>query len=355
MPKVANAKVPEAPKSGAYDATTIQVLEGIEAVRRRPAMYIGDTGMRGLHHLVYEVVDNAIDEALAGCAKNIDVIIHPDNSVAVTDDGRGIPVDIHKTEKKPAVEVVMTTLHAGGKFDHRAYKVSGGLHGVGVSVVNALAEWLEVEVRRDGKIHHQRYERGMTKTKLTVTGKTKETGTKVTFKADKTIFTIKIDYSNEILTNRLRELAFLNPGIKIRLMDERTDKTQEFFYKGGLVEFVQFLNKNKAALYRQVIQFEREKDGIVVEGALQHNDGYAETMFSFANNIHTIEGGTHLSGFKSGLTRAINQHAKSKNVLKENDGQLSGEDVREGVTAIIGVRLPSPQFEGQTKTKQIGR
>ena len=336
---------------GAYDATTIQVLEGIEAVRRRPAMYIGDTGVRGLHHLVYEVVDNAIDEALAGHAHNVDVVLHPDHSVSVTDDGRGIPVDIHKTEKKPAVEVVLTTLHAGGKFDHKAYKVSGGLHGVGVSVVNALSEWLEVEVRRDGKIWHQRYARGKTATKLTATGKAKDTGTKVTFKADKEIFTVKIDYSNETLTNRLRELAFLNPGIRIRLADERTEKTQEFLYKGGLVEFVQFLNKNKNTLHKQVISFQQEKDGILLEGALQHNDSYTETLFSFANNIHTVEGGTHLSGFKSGLTRAINQYCKQKNLLKEADGQLSGDDVREGLTAVLSVRIPNPQFEGQTKTK----
>ena len=342
--------IPQGP-SGAYDAKTIQVLEGIEAVRRRPAMYIGDTGVRGLHHLVYEVVDNAIDEALVGYAHNIDVTIHQDNSVTVVDDGRGIPVDIHKTEKKPAVEVVLTMLHAGGKFDHQVYKVSGGLHGVGVSVVNALSEWLEVEVRRDGKIHHQRYERGKTATKLTVIGKAKDTGTKVTFKADKEIFTVKIDYAAETLTTRLRELAFLNPGIRIRLLDERTDKTQEFLYKGGLVEFVQFLNKNKAPLHREIIPFHREKEGLIVEGALQYNDSYTETLFSFANNIHTVEGGTHLSGFKSALTRAINQYCKAKNLIKEADQQLSGDDVREGLTAVVSIRIPNPQFEGQTKTK----
>ncbi len=336
---------------GSYDAKAIQVLEGIEAVRRRPAMYIGDTGVRGLHHLVYEVVDNAVDEALAGYAHTIDVTIHQDNSVTVVDDGRGIPVDIHKTEKKPAVEVVLTMLHAGGKFDHQVYKVSGGLHGVGVSVVNALSEWLEVEVRRDGKVHHQRYERGKTATKLTVIGKAKDTGTKVTFKADKEIFTVKIDYATEILTTRLRELAFLNPGIRIHLLDERTDKAQEFLYKGGLVEFVQFLNKNKAPLHKEIIPFRREKEGLIIEGALQYNDSYTETLFSFANNIHTIEGGTHLSGFKSALTRAINQYCKAKNLIKEADQQLSGDDVREGLTAVISVRIPNPQFEGQTKTK----
>ena len=349
--KATTAQAPGLTKPGAYDATTIQVLEGVEAVRRRPAMYIGDTGARGLHHLIYEVVDNSIDEAMVGHATAIDVTIHPDHSVTVSDDGRGIPVDIHKTEKKPAVEVVLTTLHAGGKFDHRAYKVSGGLHGVGVSVVNALSEWLEVEVRRDGKIYHQRYERGKTATKLTVTGKTKDTGTRVTFKADKEIFTVKIDYSNDILTNRLRELAFLNPGVRIRLVDERADKTQEFLYKGGLVEFVQFLNHGKTPLYKPVIHVQREKEGIIFEAALQHNDGFAETLFSFANNIHTVEGGTHLSGFKSGLTRALNQYGKAKNLLKEADQQLSGEDAREGLTTVISVRIPNPQFEGQTKTK----
>jgi len=334
----------------AYDATTIQVLEGTEAVRRRPAMYIGDTSVRGLHHLVYEVVDNSVDEALGGYCNTIEVIVHPDNSVSVLDNGRGIPVDIHRTEKKPAVEVVLTTLHAGGKFDHRVYKVAGGLHGVGVSVVNALAEWLEVEVKRDGKVYHQRYERGRTASKLTVIGKSSATGTKVTFKADRTIFE-KVDYSYDILAQRLRELAFLNKGLKIKLQDKRTDKENAFEFNGGIVSFVEYLNKNKNPLHHKVVYFEKKQDSVILEAALQYNDGYAETIFSFANNINTIEGGTHLSGFKSALTRAINQCAKNKNLIKEGDVGIAGEDVREGLTTVISVKLPDPQFEGQTKTK----
>jgi len=339
------------PHSGkAYDATTIQVLEGIEAVRRRPAMYIGDTSVRGLHHLVEEVVDNSVDEALAGYCKNIQVNVHPDNSVGVIDDGRGIPVDIHKTEKKPAVEVALTTLHAGSKFDHRVYRVAGGLHGVGVSVVNALSDWLEVEVKRDEKIYHQRYERGKTVSKLTVIGKSSTTGTKVTFKPDKTIFS-KIDFSYDILAQRLRELAFLNKGLKIKLEDERTDKEAIFEFSGGVVSFVEHLNKNKNPLHQKVIYFQKTQDDIITEVALQYNDGYAEAIFSFANNINTIEGGTHLSGFKSALTRAINQYAKTKNLIKAEGIDISGDDAREGITAVISVKVPNPQFEGQTKTK----
>ena len=349
MPKTVK-EAPAKTKSQAYDATNIQVLEGIEAVRRRPAMYIGDTSTRGLHHLVWEVVDNSVDEAMAGHGDRIEVTVHEDNSVTVNDQGRGIPVDMHKTEKKPAVEVALTTLHAGGKFDHRTYKVSGGLHGVGVSCVNALSEWLEVEVRRDGKVHHQRYERGKTKTKLTVVGKASGTGTKITFKADREIFN-KVDYSFEMLSNRLRELAFLNKGLKILLEDERSEKSQEFFYQGGLVSFVEHLNKGKAPLHKQVIQFSREKDGVVVDLALQYNDSFTETIFSFANNINTVEGGTHLSGFKSALTRALNNYCKNRGQIKDSDQQLSGEDVREGLTAVISIRIPNPQFEGQTKTK----
>ncbi|MDO8661703.1 MAG: DNA topoisomerase (ATP-hydrolyzing) subunit B [Candidatus Omnitrophota bacterium] len=336
-------------KPKAYDATSIQVLEGIEAVRRRPAMYIGDTSSRGLHHLVYEVVDNSVDEALGGFCDSIGVAVHSDNSVTVTDNGRGIPVDMHKTEKKPAVEVALTTLHAGGKFDHRSYKVSGGLHGVGVSCVNALSDWLEVEVKRDGKIYHQRYERGKTVSKLTVIGKSTSTGTKITFKPDKTIFN-KTDYSYDILSQRLRELAFLNKGLKIKLEDERTEKEAVFEFAGGIVSFVEYLNKNKNPLHNKVVYFEKLQDDINVEVALQYNDGYAETLFSFANNINTIEGGTHLSGFKSALTRAINQYAKAKNLIKDEIG-ITGEDVREGLTAVISVKVPNPQFEGQTKTK----
>ena len=338
-----------AEKSKAYDATSIQVLEGIEAVRRRPAMYIGDTSTRGLHHLVYEVVDNSVDESLAGFCDSIAVCVQSDNSVSVVDNGRGIPVDMHKTEKKPAVEVALTTLHAGGKFDHRSYKVSGGLHGVGVSCVNALSDWLEVEVKRDGKIYHQRYERGKTVSKLTVIGKSNSTGTKITFKPDKTIFT-KTDYSYDILSQRLRELAFLNKGLKIKLTDERSDKETVFEFSGGIVSFVEYLNKNKNPLHNKVVYFEKLQDNINVEVALQYNDGYAETLFSFANNINTIEGGTHLSGFKSALTRGINQYAKSKNLLKDNIA-ISGDDVREGLTVVISVKVPNPQFEGQTKTK----
>ncbi|MFH0877056.1 MAG: ATP-binding protein, partial [Candidatus Omnitrophota bacterium] len=316
----------------------------------RPAMYIGDTTSRGLHHLVYEVVDNSVDEALAGYCKRILVEIHKTQTVSVTDDGRGIPVDIHKTEKKPAVEVALTTLHAGGKFDHRVYKVSGGLHGVGVSVVNALSDWLEVEIRRDDKVYHQRYERGKTASKLTVIGKAKTTGTKVTFKPDKTIFkTTEISY--DVLANRLREMAFLNKGLLIKLVDERTDKEAEFCFNGGIMQFVQHLNKNKNPLHSKVLFFEKQSEGMVLELGMQYNDGYAENIFSFANNINTIEGGTHLSGFKSALTRAINQYVKNKNLLKDSTAGISGEDTREGLTAVVSVKIPNPQFEGQTKTK----
>ena len=332
-----------------YDATTIQILGGIEAVRKRPAMYIGDTTARGLHHLVYEVVDNSIDEASGGYCDKIKVIINTDNSVSVEDNGRGIPVDIHKTVGKPALEVVLTTLHAGGKFDHRVYKVSGGLHGVGVSVVNALSEWMEAEVKRDGGVYHQRFERGQTKTKLKTIGKSKSTGTKITFKADKEIFP-EIDFSFDVLSQRLRELAFLNPNIEIILTDERNEKEAVFKFKGGLVSFIEFLNKNKTPLHAKVISFQREKDNVIVEGAIQYNDGYKDNIFSFANNINTIEGGSHLTGFKTALTRAINQYAKGKNLLKDMDS-ISGDDIREGLCAVVSVKLPNPQFEGQTKTK----
>ncbi|MBL7070358.1 MAG: DNA topoisomerase (ATP-hydrolyzing) subunit B [Candidatus Omnitrophica bacterium] len=333
----------------AYDATNIQVLEGTEAVRLRPAMYIGDTSTRGLHHLVYEVVDNSVDEALAGFCRSISVVVRHDNSVSVVDDGRGIPVDIHKTEKKPAVEVALTKLHAGGKFDHRVYKVSGGLHGVGVSVVNALSDWLEVEIRRDGKIYHQRYERGKTASKLATIGKSATRGTKITFKPDKTIFN-KIEFSYDILSQRLRELAFLNKGLKIKLQDERSDKEATFEFAGGIIQFVEHLSKNKNPLHKKVIHFQKSEGEVIIEAALQYNDGYAENIFSFANNINTIEGGTHLSGFKSALTRAVNQYAKSKNLIKE-DISISGDDTREGLTAVISVKIPDPQYEGQTKTK----
>ncbi len=334
-----------------YDATNIQVLEGVEAVRMRPAMYIGDTGTRGLHHLVYEVVDNSIDEAMASFCTEIEVVINENESITVIDNGRGIPVDIHKTEKKPAVEVALTMLHAGGKFDHRSYKVSGGLHGVGVSCVNALSDWLEVEVKRDGQIHHQRYEAGKTKTKLTVVGKTKSTGTKITFKPDKTIFKEITSFSYDILAKRLRELAFLNQGLLIKLVDKRLKKEKEsiFQFKGGIVSFVESLTANKVALHK-VVYFDKEKEGMQLEVAIQYDDGYAENVFAYANNINTIEGGTHLSGFRSALTRAVNTYAKGKNVLK-NEEAISGEDTREGLTAVISVRIPNPQFEGQTKSK----
>ena len=333
-----------------YTADKIQKLEGVEAVRKRPAMYIGDTGERGLHHLVYEVVDNSIDEALAGFCKHIEVIIHVDNSVTVIDDGRGIPVDMHKTEKKPAVEVVLTMLHAGGKFDKKAYTVSGGLHGVGVTCVNALSEWLEVEVKRDGKIHHMRFKRGKTASKLTVIGKAKGTGTKITFRPDPEIFPV-IEFKYEILANRLRELAFLNRGLEISLEDERSKKKETFRFNGGIEEFVKHINRAKEPLHSKVIYVSKEKDGIQAEVAIQYNEGYNESVYSYANNINTIEGGTHLSGFRSALTKAINQYAKSNNLLKEKDPSLGGDDLREGLTAVISVKVPNPQFEGQTKTK----
>jgi len=339
----------EQTKAQKYDATTIQILGGIEAVRKRPAMYIGDTTARGLHHLVYEVVDNSIDEANAGVCDKIKVLIHSDNSVSVDDNGRGIPVDIHKTMNKPALEVVLTMLHAGGKFDHKAYKISGGLHGVGVSVVNALSDWMEAEVKRDEKVYHQRFEKGHAKTQMKIIGKSKNTGTKITFRPDKEIFK-EIDFSFDVLSQRLRELAFLNPNIEIVLGDERTEKEVTFKFKGGLVSFIEYLNHNKTPLHNKVISFQREKDEVIVEGAIQYNDGYKENIFSFANNINTIEGGSHLTGFKTALTRAINQYAKGKNLLKDMDS-ISGEDVREGLCAVVSVKLPNPQFEGQTKTK----
>ncbi len=332
-----------------YDAKTIQVLGGIEAVRKRPAMYIGDTTLRGLHHLVYEVVDNSIDEASAGYCNKIKISINSDGSMSVEDNGRGIPVDIHKKLNKPALEVVLTTLHAGGKFDHQAYKVSGGLHGVGVSCVNALSEWLEVEVKRDNQVYHQSFERGKTKTKLKVIGKAKTTGTKITFKPDEEIFSVT-NISFDTLAQRLRELAFLNKNIEIILNDEQQEKEVNFKFKGGIVSFVEYLNRNKDAIHKKIIYFQKEKNNIVVEGALQYNDGYKESIYSFANNINTIEGGTHLSGFKTALTRALNQYARNKKLLK-NENNFSGDDAREGICCVISVKIPDPQFEGQTKTK----
>jgi DNA gyrase subunit B len=332
-----------------YGADKIKVLEGLEAVRKRPAMYIGSTGPAGLHHLVYEVVDNAIDEALAGFCDHVNVTIHIDGSVTVVDNGRGIPVDLH-TSGKSAAEVVMTVLHAGGKFDNDSYKVSGGLHGVGVSVVNALSETLELEIWRNGQVYQQNYERGDPVADLEAAGTTKRRGTKVTFKPDPEIFETTV-FSFDTLAQRLRELAFLNGGIVITLDDERDAKSHKFHYDGGIVSFVQHLNKSKAAVNEKPIHMRGEKDGIDAEIALQWNDGYAETLYSFANNINTHEGGTHLSGFRSALTRSVNSYATKNNLAKDLKESISGDDIREGLTAVISVKIPHPQFEGQTKTK----
>jgi len=347
-PKIKEEK-PEKTEKKKYDATNIQVLEGLEAVRKRPAMYIGDTGKRGLHHLVYEVVDNSIDEVMGGYCDKIDVIIHADESITVKDNGRGIPVDMHAKMKKPAVEVVLTTLHAGGKFDHRVYKVSGGLHGVGVSVVNALAEWLEVEVKREDKIHHQEYHNGKAISKLKVLGKTKTTGTSISFRPDEEIFNETNIFSYDLLSMRLREMAFLNKGVKITLKDERNDKEAEFFYKGGISSFIEYMNQKKKPVHKKIIYFEKQKDDIILEVAMQYNEGYAENIYSFVNNINTTEGGTHLSGFKSALTRTIKGYGKSRGIIKNEE--MSGDDTREGISAVISVKIPNPQFEGQTKTK----
>src|SRR3990167_2265691 len=333
-----------------YDATTIKVLEGLDAVRKRPAMYIGDVAARGLHHLVTEVVDNSVDEALAGFCKNINVVIHVDNSVTVEDDGRGIPVDMHETQKRPAAEVVMTVLHSGGKFDDSTYKISGGLHGVGVSVVNALSEVLNLEIWRDGKVYTQTYKRGKPTTPLKETGTSKKTGTLITFKPDFEIFE-KVEYSFETLSQRLRELSFLNRGLKITIEDERTDEKQEFFYEGGIESFVEFLGKKRKPLHPKPIYFSAKKENIEVEAAFQYNDSYNEVMCSYANNINTIEGGTHLVGFKTALTRTINNAAQALGILKDIPEGVSGDDVREGLVAVISIKLSQPQFEGQTKTK----
>src|SRR5271167_3799572 len=335
-----------------YDATSIKVLGGLEAVRLRPAMYIGSTGEQGLHHLVWEVVDNSVDEALAGYCDEINVQVHEDNSVTVIDNGRGIPVDMHATEKKPAAEVVMTVLHAGGKFDSDTYKVSGGLHGVGVSVVNALSDWLELEIWRDGEVWEQSYEKGIPTSKLKASGKTRKTGTKITFHADSSIFTTNV-YTFDTLAQRLRELAFLNKGLKITLDDERNGKKTEFRYTGGIAEFVKHLNRGKQTLSDSPIYMQGNRDTLDIEIALQYNDSYTENVFAFANTINTVDGGTHLSGFRSSLTRTINYYANSFGMLKEQKDEvtINGDDVREGLVAVVSVKLPQPQFEGQTKGK----
>jgi len=335
-----------------YGAEDIKVLKGLSAVRKRPAMYIGSTGPEGLHHLVYEAVDNSVDESLAGYCNNIDVILHHDGSCTVIDDGRGIPTGPHPgdSEGRSATEVVLTELHAGGKFESTVYKISGGLHGVGISVVNALSEWLEVEIKQNGQVFQQRFERGKPAGPLTVVGKTKSRGTKVTFKADSEIFEMT-EFSYDVLSQRLRELAFLNRGLKITILDERTDKSKEFVYSGGIVSFVEHLNKNKNVLHPKPVYISGEKEGIFAEVALQYNDSYSETLYTFANNINTHEGGTHLIGFKSALTRTANSYASSSGILKAGKDNVSGDDIREGLTAVISVKLPNPQFEGQTKMK----
>jgi DNA gyrase subunit B len=339
------------PPNDDYGAGQIQVLKGLEAVRKRPGMYIGSTGQRGLHHLVYEVVDNSVDEALAGFCTRIDVSIHADNSVTVTDNGRGIPVDMHPTEKLPGVEVAMTMLHAGGKFDKNTYKVSGGLHGVGVSVVNALSEKLDVEIRRGGKIYRQTYSRGDRQTPLEVVGNTKETGTTVKFRPDSTIFT-ELDYNYDTIANRLRELAFLNSGLTIAITDEREDgRREEFHYEGGIVEFVNYVRGSRKPLHAKPIYIAASREEVELELCIQYDDGYNENTFTFVNNINTVEGGSHLTGFKAALTRTLNDYARKNNSLKKELDALSGEDIREGLTCVLSVKVKEPQFEGQTKTK----
>ncbi|HEX2055381.1 MAG TPA: ATP-binding protein, partial [Nitrospiraceae bacterium] len=336
-------------KSDSYSADQIKVLEGLDAVRKRPAMYIGSTGPDGLHHLVYEVVDNSVDEHMAGFGETIDVTLHIDGSVTVVDNGRGIPTGMHPTQKKSAAEVALTVLHAGGKFEQGAYTVSGGLHGVGISVVNALSEWLELEIWQDGQVFEQRYERGKPLAPLKITGKTKRRGTKVTFKPDGQVFET-LEFSFDILAQRLRELAFLNKGLEISLKDEKKEKEQTFKYKGGIVSFVEHLNEAKTPLHKPIyVQVERPE--LILEVALQYNDGYAENLFSFANNINTKEGGTHLVGFKAALTRTINTYAGANDLLKKEVESLAGDDVREGLTAVVSVKVRNPQFEGQTKAK----
>src|SRR5690242_5461743 len=346
---VPDAEAPKRAQSDSYSADQIEVLEGLDAVRKRPAMYIGSTGVEGLHHLVYEVVDNSVDEHMAGFGETIEVTLQIDGSVIVIDNGRGIPTGMHSTQKKSAAEVALTVLHAGGKFEQGAYTVSGGLHGVGISVVNALSEWLELEIWQDGQVFEQKYERGKPLAPLAATGKTKKRGTKVTFKPDSQIFEI-LEFSFDTLAQRLRELAFLNKGLAITLKDEGKEKEQVFRYKGGIVSFVEHLNEAKTPLHKPIF-VEIEKSDMILEVALQYNDGYAENLFSFANNINTREGGTHLVGFKAALTRTINNYANANDLLKKDTESLTGDDVREGLTAVVSVKLRNPQFEGQTKAK----
>jgi len=335
-----------------YEAKDIQVLEGLEAVRRRPGMYVGGTDIKALHHLVYEVVDNSIDEALAGVCNRIDIVIHPDSSVTVQDNGRGIPVGMHPTQKKSALEVVMTTLHAGGKFGGGAYKVSGGLHGVGVSAVNALSEWCEVEVRLDGQIHFQRYERGYPKAPVKVIGKAKPTehGTKTTFKYDPQIFKEEMEFRFDTLTQRFREMAFVTRGVTIYFIDERTSHEVTFYFEGGITSFVRYLNRNRENLH-PVVYVQKDIEGIGIEAAIQYTDAYAESVYSFANTINTIDGGTHLTGLRAAVTRVVNDYARKNGLLKDADPNFSGDDTREGLTAIVSVKHPDPQFESQTKVK----
>jgi DNA gyrase subunit B len=335
-----------------YDAKDIQVLEGLEAVRLRPGMYVGGTDVKALHHLVYEVVDNSIDEALANYCDHIEVVIHPDSSVTVVDNGRGIPVDIHPERKKPALELVMTMLHAGGKFGGGSYKVSGGLHGVGLSAVNALSEWFEIEVKREGKIHFQRYRRGHPEAPLKVTGKVSlgDTGTRQTFKFDTEIFKGELDYRFETLVQRFREMAFVTRGVTIHLIDQRSDREMSFYFEGGITSFVRYLNRNRSVLH-PVVHVEKEVDGITVDAAIQYTDAYSESVYAFANTINTIDGGTHLTGLRSAITRTINDYARKSGLLKDSDSNFSGDDTREGLTAIISIKHPDPQFESQTKVK----
>jgi len=351
MPKNSSAKAAAA-GVGEYEAKDIQVLEGLEAVRRRPGMYVGGTDVKALHHLVFEVVDNSIDEALAGSCDLIEITIHPDRSVTVRDNGRGIPVDLHPEKKKPALEVVMTTLHAGGKFGGDSYKVSGGLHGVGVSAVNALSEWCEVEVRREGKVHFQRYELGKPTTPVKVTGKSRpgETGTTTTFRYDSKIFREDVDYKFETLAQRFREMAFVTRGVTITLRDERQDTETSFYFEGGVLSFVRYLNRNREVLH-PVVHINKELEGVGIEVAVQYTDAYAESVYSFANTINTVDGGTHLTGLRAAITRTVNDYARKLGLLKEGDPNFSGDDTREGLTAIVSIKHRDPQFESQTKVK----